>query len=334
MSRSSLITALQRSRPFLRLVTTATASRLAASEARPLRLFSQDAAATLGLDPNKSPLELWLEKTGRQTASLDNDPRNDSTPAFWQSVLEPIISWRYSRSTGRKVRRYSREVSHASPDLPWMAARIKREVLDDEDVQLLVCKAVGASEVYLWQEGIPVSIRLQVMHLLAVTGKHAADLAVLLGGQQWQIHRIERDEASIAQLIEGERQFWNYVDTDRPPPADGSASAGKALARLYPQDSGARRDFRQQAGLLAIYLELKVLRQTLQAKQARAEELQQRLQQALGDATYGDFPHGSIRWQRAQNRTVLDVERLLQDHPELLERYAKHLPGDREFVIS
>ncbi|QEU05002.1 YqaJ viral recombinase family nuclease [Pseudomonas oryzihabitans] len=334
MSRSSLITTLQHPRPLLHLVTTATASRLAAPKARPVRLFSQDAAAALGLDPGKSQLELWLEKTGRKTASLENDLRDDSTPTFWPSVLEPIIAWRYSRSTGRKVRRYSREVSHVSFDLAWMVARVEREVLDDEEVQLLVCRAVGASEVHLWLEDVPVAMRLQVMHLLAVTGKHAADVAVLLGGQQWQINRIERDEASIAQLIEGERQFWRYVDTDRPPPADGSASAGKALACLYPQDSGARRDFRQQAGLLAIYLELKVLRQALQAKQARAAELQQRLQQALGDATYGDFPHGSIRWQRGQDRTVLDVERLLQDQPELLELYAKYLPGERHFFIS
>ncbi|WP_263259001.1 YqaJ viral recombinase family protein [Pseudomonas oryzihabitans] len=334
MSRSSLITQQQRPCTLLYLVTTATDFRLAAPEARPVRLFSQDAAAALGLDPDKSQLELWLEKTGRQTAPLESDPQDDSTPAFWLSVLEPIIAWRYSRSTGRKVRRFSREVSHASSDLPWMVARVEREVLDDEDVQLIVCRAVGASEVHRWQAGIPVAMRLQVMHLLAVTGEHAADLAVLLGGQQWQIHRIERDEASIAQLIEGERQFWHYLDTDRPPPADGSASAGKALARLYPQDSGARRDFRQQAGLLASYLELKVLRQALQAKQARAAELQQRLQQALGDATYGDFPHGSIRWQRAQDRTVLDVERLLQDHPELIERYAKYLSGERQFFIS
>ena len=299
-----------------------------------MRLFSQDAAAALGLDPDKSQLELWLEKTGRQTASLERDPQDDSTPAFWPSVLEPIIAWRYSRSIGRKVRRFSQEVFRASSDLPWMVARIEREVLDDEDVQLLVCRAVGASEVHRWQEGIPVAMRLQVMHLLAVTGKHAADVAVLLGGQQWQIHRIERDEPSIAQLIEGERQFWHYLDTDRPPPADGSASAGRALACLYPKDSGARRDFRQQAGLLAIYLELKVLRQALQAKQARAAELQQRLQQALGDATYGDFPHGSIRWQRGRDCTVLDVERLLQDQPELLERYASCLPGERQFFIS
>lgn len=334
MRRSSLITTQQHPRPLLHLVTTAAASRLAAPEARPLRLFSQDAAAALGLDPGKSQLELWLEKTGRQTASLDNDPRNDSTPAFWPSVLEPIIAWRYSRSTGRKVRRYSREVSHASSDLPWMVARVEREVLDNEDVQLLACRAVGAGEVHRWQEGVPVAMRLQVMHLLAVTGKHAADVAVLLGGQQWQVHRIDRDEDSIAQLIEGERQFWHYLDTDRPPPADGTASAGKAIARLYPQDSGARCDFRQQAGLLAIYLELKVVRQALQAKQARAAELQQRLQQALGDATYGDFPHGSIRWQRGQDRMVLDVDRLLQEQPELLERYAKHLPGERQFFIS
>ncbi|QDD87553.1 hypothetical protein CCZ28_00330 [Pseudomonas oryzihabitans] len=65
-------------------------------------------------------------------------------------MLDPIIAWRYSRSTGRKVRRFSREVSHVSSDLPWMVARVEREVLDDEDVHLLVCRAVGAGEVHRW----------------------------------------------------------------------------------------------------------------------------------------------------------------------------------------
>ena len=41
------------------------------------------------------------------------------------------------------------------------------------------------------------------MHQLAVTGKQAADVAVLIGGQELQVFRIERDEALIEQLIAG-----------------------------------------------------------------------------------------------------------------------------------
>ena len=47
-------------------------------------------------------------------------------------------------------------------------------------------------------------------------------MAVLICGQELNIHRIERDEALIAQLIELERRFWQLVETDTAPAADGS----------------------------------------------------------------------------------------------------------------
>jgi predicted phage-related endonuclease len=46
----------------------------------------------------------------------------------------------------------------------------------------------------LWRDGVPEYVQLQVMHQLAVTGKQAADVAVLIGGQELQVFRIERDE--------------------------------------------------------------------------------------------------------------------------------------------
>ena len=57
----------------------------------------------------------------------------------------------------------------------------------------------------------------RLMHQLAVTGKRAADVAVLLGGQDLQVHRIERDDALISQLVQLEQQFWGYVVRDEAP---------------------------------------------------------------------------------------------------------------------
>lgn len=97
-----------------------------------------------------------------------------------------------------------------------MLANIDREVIGTEDVQILECKTAGINGARLWKEGVPEYVVLQVMHQLAVTGKQAADVAVLLGGQTLEIHRIERDEQMIARLIELERQFWQHVETDTP----------------------------------------------------------------------------------------------------------------------
>ena len=172
------------------------------------------------------------------------------------------------------------------------------------------------------------------MHQLAVTGKQAADVAVLLGGQTLKIHRIERDEQMIARLIELERKFWHYVETDTPPPADGSASAEMALRALYPEDNGQTVDFSGRAGLAAAYLELKAVRQSISEKETREAQLKQMLQQAMGDATRAEFSHGFISWKKSKDSNVLDVERMLKDKPYLQVRYIKLKEGSRRFLVG
>lgn len=70
----------------------------------------------------------------------------------------------------------------------------------------LECKTASINSARLWK-GLPEYVQLQVMHQLAVTRKQAADVAVLLGGQHLEIHRIERDESMIARLIDLEWLF-------------------------------------------------------------------------------------------------------------------------------
>jgi len=43
-------------------------------------------------------------------------------------------------------------------------------------------------------------------------------VAVLLCGQQLEIHRIDRDEDIIARLVVLETRFWEYVEKDIEPP--------------------------------------------------------------------------------------------------------------------
>ena len=215
-----------------------------------------------------------------------------------------------------------------------MLANIDREVTGAEDVQILECKTAGINGARLWKEGVPEYVQLQVMHQLAVTGKQAADVAVLLGGQMLEIHRIERDEQMIARLIELERKFWHYVETDTPPPADGTASAESALRCLYPEDNGQVIDLSQHAGLSAAYIELKAVRQSIADKEKREAELKQMLQQAMGDASRAEFSSGYVSWRKAKDSIGLDVAQLLQDKPYLQAKYPLLKPGARRFLVG
>ena len=82
--------------------------------------------------------------------------------------------------TGNKVRRVNAVLGH--PQVPWMLANIDREVVGAADVQILECKTAGINGAKLWRDGVPEYIQLQVMHQLAVTGKQAADVTVLICG--------------------------------------------------------------------------------------------------------------------------------------------------------
>lgn len=321
-------------RPALRLISTKELPREDWLAVRKQGIGSSDAGAAVGLNPYKSQLELWMEKTGRNTTLPKADPHDEESPMYWGNVLEPVVAWHYSKRTKNKVRRINAVLQHPDPELSWMLANIDREVIGADDVQILECKTAGINGARLWKEGVPEYVQLQVMHQLAVTSKQAADVAVLLGGQTLEIHRIERDEQMIARLIELERKFWHYVETDTPPPADGSASAEMALRCLYPQDNGQTLDLSKHAGLTAAYIELKVVRQSIAEKETREAQLKQLLQQAMGDATRAEFSHGFISWKKSKDSAVLDVPQLLKDKPYLQVRYTKLKEGSRRFLIS
>lgn len=319
-------------RSALRLISTRELPREDWLAVRKQGIGSSDAAAAVGLNPYKSQLELWLEKTGRDAGMTKADPVDEESPAYWGNVLEPIVAWHYSKRTRNKVRRINAVLQH--PGLPWMLANIDREVIGADDVQILECKTAGINGARLWKEGVPEYVQLQVMHQLAVTGKQAADVAVLLGGQTLEIHRIERNEQMIARLVGLEQRFWKYVETDTPPPADGSASADAALRCLYPEDNGAVVDFSTHAGLTAVYIELKALRMSLARKEKREAELKQMLQQAMGDCSRAEFSSGFISWRKAKDSIGLDVAQLLKEKPHLQAKYPLLKPGSRRFLVS
>lgn len=319
-------------RPALRLVKTQELPREQWLQVRKGGIGSSDAAAAVGLHPYKSQLQLWMEKTGRDGNLPVVDPNDDSSPMYWGTLLEPVVAAHYTRRTGRRVRRINAVLQH--PEHPWMLANIDREVTGAADVQILECKTAGINGARLWRDGVPEYVQLQVMHQLAVTGKAAADVAVLLGGQELQVFRIERDDAMIAQLVALEQQFWGYVERDQEPPADGSDSADVALRALYPQDSGSTLDLSQDLAMSAVFSDLLSVRETLATQTALEAQLKQAIQQRMGDASRARFETGEVSWKRSKDGVALDMAQLQKDQAELLKAYAVVKPGSRRFLVQ
>lgn len=321
-----------RAKPALKLVKTHELNREQWLTVRKGGIGSSDAAAAVGLNPYKSQLELWMEKTNRDGNLPQTDPNDETSPMYWGTLLEPIVAAHYTKRTGNKVRRINAVLQH--PNEPWMLANIDREVVAAPRVQILECKTAGINGARLWKDGVPEYVQLQVLHQLAVTGKQAADVAVLIGGQDLQVHRIERDEKMIAQLIELERRFWQFVELDQAPPADGSESADQALRALYSRDTGVSLDLTEDGEMALVFADLLAVRGELADANKKEAELKQRIQQRMGEASRALFVGGGVSWKRSADGTTLDIDRLRREMPELAASFSKVVPGTRRFLVD
>lgn len=319
-------------RPALRLIKTKELSREEWLHARKAGIGSSDAAAAVGMNPYKSQLELWMEKTGRDAGLPKPDPEDDTSPMYWGTLLEMFVASHYTKKTGNRIRRVNAVLQH--PEYSWMLANLDREVTGSAEVQILECKTAGMNGARLWKEGVPEYVQLQVMHQLAVTGKAAADVAVLVCGNEFRTYRIERDEAMIARLIELEAQFWQYVETDTAPPADGSDSASTALQALYPRDDGQILNLSDDTGMGFIFADLVSVRASIASQSALESKLKQSIQQRMGDASKAVFEGGEVTWRRSKDGVALDTARLISDQPDLMQSYSMIRPGSRRFLIA
>ena len=91
---------------------------------------SSDAPVAVGMSRYKSPLELWMEKTGRK---IQEDISNKDA-VFWGTTLEPIVANVYAERTGKKVRRVN---SVLQPLLPAHLFRRYQFHCTHDDLQML-----------------------------------------------------------------------------------------------------------------------------------------------------------------------------------------------------
>ncbi len=293
-----------------------------------------DAAAACGLNPYMSRLELWLIKTGRMNPDLsDSLMDNAYSPLYWGKELEPLVAKYYTAKTGNKVRRVNAVLQHPDDDKAFMLANLDYAV-NKSEIGVLEIKTAGEHGAKLWKNGVPMYVLCQVQHQLAVTGKSLAHVCVLICGHEAKLFEVKRDDILIEQLIEQERRFWQYVQNDVPPPADGTDSSAKALARLYPSSNGDSIDFTENAIVSRWFDNLLEQKKMIEFHQNHFDVLKQQIQQAMKDADIATFANGSISWKKSKDSVSLDSKALLKDQPQLLEQYKQVREGSRRFLVN
>src|SRR5690606_8726049 len=123
------------------------------------------------------------------------------------------------------------------------------------------------------------------------------------------------------------------VTEKKAPPADGSDSAGRALQRLYPRESGESLIMAGDPYMEQVFQQLLEARAQVDREERRASELKQAIRQRMGEATRAAFSTGSVTWKRSKDPARLDADRLAREHPDIYHQYLEPKPGSRRFLI-
>lgn len=193
---------------------------------------ASDAPALLGLDRHTPPLVAWRKLRGEDVDS--------SRPAFVQEaaefgqLIEPIVRGRYAVQRQRLVR--VPEVSfvkdgwlHATPDglvsphtgemgtMPFSGPYYASE---HEGMLQVKCRSAFLRDE--WLQGVPAKEEVQIRVELAVCGLPWSDCAVLIGGNQMLVHRVERDLELEVNILRDLKIAYDLVQTGKEPPVDSS----------------------------------------------------------------------------------------------------------------
>src|SRR5574344_2117656 len=298
-----------------RLINTKQLDYQAWLEVRKQGIGSSDAAAACGLNPYMSMLELWMIKTGRVQQNIE-DESSGHAPLYWGKQLEPLVAEYYSMHTNNKVRRVNAVLQHPDPDKAFMLANLDYSVVGSDAVQILECKTAGEHGAKLWRDGVPLYVLCQVQHQLAVTGKQAAHVCVLLCGHETKIFKVTRSESVIQHIIQAERYFWECVETDTPPSVDASESAAKAILQLYPAHIPLSvEDLSQNENANLMFDKLIKMKEEIQHQQERFDQLKHEIQMMMQDKERAVFANGSVVWKKAKDSISLNTKALLQHQP-------------------
>lgn len=279
-----------------------------------------EAAAALGISPWMTPLQLYL----RKTEPIGRDEPNEAMR--WGTALEPAIRQRYADDTGRTVEVPRTTFRYA----PWPVALANVDGIAASE-RLLEVKT-ARSDIGWGEPGsdiIPEQYAVQVQHYLMVTGLVVADVAVLIGGQDYRTYEIEADSELQQLILDGEQRFWRHIETMTPPEPMTNEDV-----RLRWRTSTARK-VQADADVSAMMGRLRCLQIEIKTLEGAFEDIKAGVQARMEDAdTLVDGDIVLATWKQAKGAKRFDLDRFKREHADLYAAYLKESEGSRRFLLK
>lgn len=195
-------------------------------EARKKGLGGSDAATALGLNPWKTNVALWEEKTGRR----QDEDISDKECVRYGVDCEPLMREMFRLDHPHLRIEHEENAIIQHPEHPQLQASLDGKLWDENErlgiLEIKTSSIQSRADRDKWHKQVPQHYFIQLLHYMLVTGAEFAVLKARLRSQWGESlsitekhYRFEREnhEDDIAYLLEKELAFWRFVETDTRP---------------------------------------------------------------------------------------------------------------------
>lgn len=280
-----------------------------------------DAGAVCGLNPYRTAIHVYQDKTSEEIEEIDNEAMRQGRE------FEDYVARRFAEATGKKVRRAN--AMFYDEKHPFMLADVDRMIVGENAG--LECKTASPFMADKWEDGkIPLSYQIQCYHYMSVCNADAWYIAVLIYGRDFLFYRLERDEELITDLIRIEQDFWdNHVVKRILPAPDGSKAADSVIADYYKETNTTTIPL---TGFNEKLKRRQELQELIGKMDTEKRLIEQELKVYMGTAEEADNEQFQVTWKNIQSNR-LDEKRLKAEKPELYQEFLKQ-NSSRRLVIK
>lgn len=295
-------------------------------ELRRQAICATDISAILGLNPYRTPRDVYEEKLGLAPDERENEAM------LWGSLIEPLIAKEAAKVLNVEPVKaeFCRHAQH-----PYFGAT--PDYLIGQDA-VLECKCAG---VWAGQhfgaagtDEVPDQYLCQVTWQCFVTGRPKWQLWVLLGGNTLRDYCGIADPELMRRMEFHARKFWNeYIVAQHPPPLTGHAPDTDRVKAAAPLDTGAvvraTYEIEEEAHCL------EALTAQLAELETRAEGCRNRIKEFMAEASILESSLGKFTWKATAGRTVTDwkgVAAACNASEDLIAQHTETKPGYRRFT--
>jgi predicted phage-related endonuclease len=244
-------------------------------------------------------------------------------------VMQPVIGQLASAKLGMELKEADYALTH--PKETWMRSHF--DFISTDGQTLVEVKNYNASVRNKFDSEaniIPQADMAQLIHEAACHNINDIVLAVLFGGQNFEVFKFTIEEGQKEQLIKDMARYWSHVASKQYPEPETTEQAKLIYSVSAPTSITAPQSLEQMCQAL------NYTKEQLKKWEDEEEKLKVEIQKFMGVNSELVTLDGRVlaTWKSAKGSMKFDAKLFEQSMPDVYKSYVREVAGSRRFLVK